>query len=93
MLLENKTALITGAGRCIGRGIARAFAMQGCNIVAVARSKDELETTAEEIRELGRRVLTLTCDVADPQAVSDMAQAALTSFNFIDILVNNAGYA
>ena len=93
MLLENKTALITGAGRGIGRGIACAFAEQGCDIVAVARSQDELEATAEEVRALGRRVLAISCDVADPEAVFAMAQEALSAFNFIDILVNNAGYA
>ena len=93
MLLEHKTALITGAGRGIGRGIARTFAEQGCDIVAVARSMDELAITEKEVRSLGRRALVIQCDISDPEAVASMAQQALAEFSFIDILVNNAGYA
>lgn len=93
MLLEGKSALITGAGRGIGKGIALAFARQGCDVAALARSENEIAGTAREIRELGREALALPCDVADAESVRRAVDAALKAFGKIDILVNNAGYA
>jgi len=93
MLLEGKAAFITGAGRGIGRGIALAFAREGCDIVAAARTEPEIEKTANEVRALGRRALALPCDVSDEGAVRGAVDAALAEFGKIDILVNNAGYA
>lgn len=93
MLLAGKTALITGAGRGIGRAIALAFAEQGCDIAAAARTESELAETAALVEQRGRRALTIPCDVADPSQVAAMTQAALAAFGGVDILVNNAGYA
>jgi len=93
MLLEGKSALITGAGRGIGKGIALAFARQGCDVAVLARSENEIAETAREIRELGRNAPALPCDVADFEAVRRAADAALKVFGKVDILVNNAGYA
>ena len=93
MLLEGTTAFITGAGRGIGKGIALAFAAQGCDIAVVARTEQQVAETAEEVRGLGRQALALTCDVSCAQDVRRSVAAALERFGKIDILVNNAGYA
>ncbi len=93
MLLQGKTAFITGAGRGIGRGIALAFAAQGCDVAVAARTMGEVEETAAAARALGRNALALHCDVADEASVRDAVDAALGACGGIDILVNNAGYA
>jgi 3-oxoacyl-[acyl-carrier protein] reductase len=91
--LEGKTAFITGAGRGIGEAIAHAFAQQGCNIAAVARTKTEVEDTARTIREAGGQAIGLACDVADAEQVQIAVNETHDSFGAIDILVNNAGVA
>ncbi len=93
MQLEGKIALVTGAGRGIGKGIALAFADHGSDVVAVARTTAEVEETATEIRARGRKALALTCDVCDPESVQSVIDATLREFGKIDILINNAGYA
>lgn len=93
MLLEGKTAFITGAGRGIGRGIALAFAEQGCAVAAVARTSVELDETVRAIRARGRKAIAASCDVTDRAAVERAVQDALDALGRIDILVNNAGYA
>ncbi len=93
MSLAGKSALITGAGRGIGKGIALAFAQEGCDIAAVARTPSQVEATAEAVRKLGRQALALACDVVDKDAVERTVEATLEAFGKIDILVNNAGYA
>lgn len=93
MLLQGKTALITGAGRGIGRGIALAFAEQGCDIAAAARSADEVNATVDAVKRCGRRALALIADVSIDHDIHTMVDATLNAFGHIDILVNNAGYA
>lgn len=93
MVLQGKTALITGAGRGIGRGIALAFAEQGCDIAAAARSADEVNATVDAVKRCGRRALALIADVSNEHDVRAMADETLNAFGHIDILVNNAGYA
>lgn len=93
MALKGKTALITGAGRGIGRAIALAYAREGCNIALVARSVDELNAVAAEVTEQGVRALVLPCDVACEEQVSRTVSEALRAFGLMDILVNNAGGA
>ena len=93
MLLEGTTAFITGAGRGIGKGIALAFAAQGCDVAVAARTEQQVAETAEEVRGLGRQALALACDVSCAQDVRHAVNAALEQFGKIDILVNNAGYA
>ena len=93
MLLEGKTALITGAGRGIGRGIALAFAEQGCDIAAVARTADEVNGTVDAVKRTGRKALALVADVANAHDVRAMTDETLKAFGHVDILVNNAGYA
>jgi NAD(P)-dependent dehydrogenase (short-subunit alcohol dehydrogenase family) len=93
MRLRDKTALVTGAGRGIGRAVALAFAREGCDLLLTARTAGELEETASLARAEGRRAETLTADLANPEAVACLADAALRLFGGVDILVNNAGYA
>ena len=92
MLLEGKTAVVTGAGRGIGRAIALAFAGEGANIALAARSEVELEETRCLAAETGSRVIAVRCDVTDPSSVTAMAEVVLAEFGVVDILVNNAGY-
>ncbi|HNR30044.1 MAG TPA: SDR family oxidoreductase [Candidatus Hydrogenedentes bacterium] len=92
-LLEDKTALITGAGRGIGRGIALAFAREGCRVALVARTLDELNETTQLAADLGGEAFPCVCDVAAPSQVDNAVNMVLHRFGHIDILVNNAGYA
>ena len=93
MLLEGKSAFITGGGRGIGRGIAVAFAKQGCDVAIAARTESEVRETTELVRAEGRQALALHCDVADASSIHRAVQETLAGFGAIDILVNNAGYA
>ena len=92
MMLEGKTALVTGAGRGIGKQIALTLASQGADVIVNYRgSREQAEETAAQIRDMGRRAETLSCSVADFQACGYMLRKALELFGHIDILVNNAG--
>ncbi len=91
MKLKDRVALITGAGRGIGRSIALAFAGEGADAILVARSRDQLENVAEEIRGIGRHALTAVCDVSSPEDVQKLKRTVQQTFDRIDILVNNAG--
>ena len=91
--LDNRVALITGAGRGIGRAIALAYAKAGANLSLSARTRRELEHTAQEAEALGARTFISTTDVADPAQVDKMMHQTLEQFSTIDILVNNAGVA
>ncbi len=89
--LTDRVALVTGAGRGIGRGIARAFAEAGADVVCAARSRDQIDDAAEEIRGLGRRALSVPCDVTERAQLEQLVDATLTAFGRLDVLVNNAG--
>ena len=89
--LTEKVALVTGSGRGIGRAIAVAFAREGADLVLAARSATEVESAADEIRGLGRRVIPLPTDVIRRDAVDALADAVRGEFGRLDILVNNAG--
>jgi len=89
--LKCKVAIVTGAGRGIGQGIALGFAEAGADLVCTARTVEQIETTAAKVRESGRRALAVACDVRDADQVDNMVKAAMQEFGHIDILVNNAG--
>lgn len=91
MQLEGKGAVVTGGGRGIGRAIALGLARAGCDVGVLARSVDQLDEVAGEIRELGRRAVPVACDVGDWQAVEAAFDTVAGEFGRLDILVNNAG--
>jgi 3-oxoacyl-[acyl-carrier protein] reductase len=89
--LSGKVAVVTGAGRNIGRAIARELAAAGAAVVVNVRSnKAEADSVVSEIEAAGGKAAVHVGDVADPKAVEGMAQVALAHFGRIDILVNNA---
>jgi 7-alpha-hydroxysteroid dehydrogenase len=89
--LTNKVALVTGAGRGIGRGIALAFAEQGADVVCAARTESEIEATAAAARAFGRRALAVPCDVTDAAQLDALATRTVRELGRLDLLVNNAG--
>ena len=89
--LTGKVAVVTGAGRNIGRAIARHLAAAGASVVVNARSNQaEADAVVAEIAAAGGKAIAVLADVGDAAAVEAMAQAALKAFGRIDILVNNA---
>jgi 3-oxoacyl-[acyl-carrier protein] reductase len=91
--LEGRSALVTGAGKGLGRAFCVRLAQEGADIMAVTRADmDGLEETAKQVRELGREVLTRRVDVSDEADTVGMAQEAVEKFGRIDVLVNNAAY-
>lgn len=91
--LSGKVAAVTGGGRGIGRAIALAFAREGADLCVVARTRDEVEAVAEEVRAAGRRALAVAADVTDRAQVETMAAQVRGMFGRMDLLVNNAGGA
>lgn len=90
MLLQNRVALVSGIGPGMGRDISLAFSREGADLVLAARSPANLDPVAEEVRQLGRRVVALPTDIADPQQCTALVEAAAAELGGIDILVNNA---
>jgi len=88
---EGKKALVTGAGRGIGRAIALAFARQGADVALAARSRDQLEEVAEEIRALGRQAYVLPTNLGDVLAADAMVGQGVEAMGALHVLVNNAG--
>lgn len=89
--LANQIALVTGAGRGIGRAIALKFAAEGADVVCVSRTAENSEKVANEIRGAGRKAWAHAVDVADASAVASTVERILAETSRIDILVNNAG--
>ena len=91
MQLDGKIALITGAGRGIGRAIAAAYAKEGAKLALAARTAAELDETARQVEALGATACAIPTDVTDQQQVEAMVAKTLDCYPTIDILVNNAG--
>jgi NAD(P)-dependent dehydrogenase (short-subunit alcohol dehydrogenase family) len=89
--LEDRVAVVTGAGRGIGRVIAETLAAEGAHVVLAARSVDKLEETRKLVESHGRTALVVPTDVSDRAQVAALARAAYDRFGAVDILVNNSG--
>jgi 3-oxoacyl-[acyl-carrier protein] reductase len=91
--LAGKTALITGAGKGIGKAIAIALAKEGVHTALLSRTVSDLEAVAAEIKQLGVNTFVVAADVADINSVNNAIAAAQAALGDIDILINNAGTA
>ena len=91
MDLQGQVAIVTGAGRGIGRATALELARQGADIVIAELDRAGAETTAAEVKDLGRRTAVVPTDVTSPADLKAMAEQTRAEFGRIDILVNNAG--
>ena len=90
-LLANKVAVVTGAGRGIGRAVALAYARMGADVACVSRTEENSAKAAAEVEALGRRAWAVAVDVSDTAAVAAAAGKILDDAGRVDILVNNAG--
>jgi 3-oxoacyl-[acyl-carrier protein] reductase len=92
MNFDNKTAIVTGGSRGIGKAIAETLAQRGARVVIASRQPEQAEATAAELASAtGQTVIALPVDVADPASVKALMDQVLTQFQRLDILVNNAG--
>jgi NAD(P)-dependent dehydrogenase (short-subunit alcohol dehydrogenase family) len=91
--VATRVALETGGGRGLGRAIARALGAEGLAVAVAARSQDQIDAAATELRAAGGRVLAVALDVTDPGSVAAAVAAVTADLGPIDVLVNNAGIA
>lgn len=91
MKLEDRVAIITGAGRGVGRGIALSFAREGASVALAARTKEEIDEVAWEIDAAGGEVLAVKADVTQKAQVAKLVERVTQDLGGVDILVNNAG--
>ncbi|MFE3543773.1 SDR family oxidoreductase [Nocardia sp. NPDC059177] len=91
--LDDRVAVVTGAGRGLGAAIARGFAEAGADVVIAARTESDLRQVAEQVAATGRTAHVVVADLADPAAISGLADAAVQRFGRLDIVVNNVGGA
>jgi len=90
--VEGKTAVVIGATSGIGRAIALGFAEEGANVVATSRTREDVERTADEIRERGADTIEVTCDVTEPEEIRELRDATIDEFGDVDVLVNSPSY-
>ena len=92
MILENKTAIVTGATRGIGHAIAKRFALEGCNVAFCGRTRNDAMVAVEkELNDLGVKAKGYAYNVADYASAQSFAKEVLDDFGKVDILINNAG--
>jgi NAD(P)-dependent dehydrogenase (short-subunit alcohol dehydrogenase family) len=91
MKLQGRVAIVTGGGRGLGRSVALAFGKQGAKVVLAARTLEEIDHVAEELRSLKKEAIAVSADVSNEDQVNHLVEMTLEAFGTIDILVNNAG--
>ena len=90
MDFKNKTALITGSGQGVGRGIALALSERGANIALVGRTLSKVKSVADEIKDNGGSALAIECDVKDKDSITTAIDLTISEFSGINFLINNA---
>ena len=90
--LQDKVAIVTGAGTGIGKAIAVAFAREGAHVVGAARRVEKLQETRKEIDSLGQQFLVVRCDITKKEDCDNVVRETIKKFGRVDILVNNAAY-
>jgi 7-alpha-hydroxysteroid dehydrogenase len=91
--VNGQVAIVTGAGKGIGRACAMALAQAGADVALAARTRADLEEVAEQVRACGRRAIVLPCDVSDDAALDQLVAGTVQELGKVTILVNNAGGA
>ncbi len=89
--LTDQVAVVTGAGKGIGRAIALVYAEAGADVVCAARTQADIDDTAREVEKRGRRALAVRCDVLERDQLEHLAETSVSEFGKVDVLVNNAG--
>jgi 7-alpha-hydroxysteroid dehydrogenase len=89
--IDDRVAIVTGAGRGIGRATALALAENGADVVIAARTVEQLEEVADQIRKLGRQAVVVRCNAARSEELADLAETAVRELGGIDIVINNVG--
>ena len=90
MDFKNKTALITGSGQGVGRGIALALSERGANIALVGRTLSKVKSVADEIKDNGGSAIAIECDVKDKDSIKIAIDLTISEFSGINFLINNA---
>ncbi len=88
--IKDKVALVTGAGRGLGRRVALALAKEGCRVVVGDVNQEGVNKVAEEIKALNGQALPFLCDITKPDQIAAMLQTIASTWKAVDILVNNA---
>ena len=91
--LEGKSAVVTGGGRGLGKGISLWLAKAGANVVVAGRTPEPLANVAEEIAAMGRKALVVQADITKPEDIARIVSGAIETFGYINCWVNNAGSA
>lgn len=91
MRLQEKVVIISGGGRGLGRAVALAFAKEGAKVALAARTTEQVEHVAEELRALRRRAIAVSTDVTDQEQVTHLVKRVVEAYGTVDVLVNNAG--
>ncbi|MCP4004402.1 MAG: SDR family oxidoreductase [bacterium] len=89
--MKDRVAIVTGAGRGIGAGIATAFSEVGAHVVCSARTQSQIDEVAQTVRSNGSRALAVQCDVTEREQLENLVEATMKEFGRIDVVVNNAG--
>src|SRR6202521_545697 len=89
--LDDRVAIVTGAGRGIGAAIAVAFAEAGADVALVARTQSQLDDVAHQIEKAGRRALVLPADVSETDALAALVDRTVAELGGLHVVVNNAG--